>query len=95
MRRHAWRNRQASVSRTSVVCDRGSGAIAGHGALSAGQIERGVLPKPAQRNRPDPMPVLLLAQLAVDPRHPGRGVARSLLLFSLPTAVGFARGIGF
>ena len=94
LRRHAWRNQQASVSRTTVLCDPGSGALAGYVALSAGQIERGFLPKPAQRNRPDPMPVLLLGQLAVDRRYQERGVARSLLLFALTTAVGFARGIG-
>jgi predicted N-acetyltransferase YhbS len=94
LRRHAWSNQQAGVSRTSVVSHAATGAIAGYVALSAAQIERGWLAKPAQRNRPDPVPVLLLGQLAVDRRFQGTGVARSLLFFALTTAVRFAQGVG-
>jgi predicted N-acetyltransferase YhbS len=93
-RRHAWQNQQASVSRTSVVCDAVTGDVAGYVALSAAQIERAHLPKSAQRNRPDPIPVMLLGQLAVDRRHHGKGYARSLMFFALTTAVRFAKEIG-
>jgi predicted N-acetyltransferase YhbS len=92
--RHAWHNQEASVSRTSVVCDPATGNVVGYVALSAAQIERAHLPKSAQRNRPDPVPALLLGQLAVDRRHQGRGYARSLMLFALTTAVRFAKEIG-
>jgi predicted N-acetyltransferase YhbS len=93
-RRHAWHNQQASVSRTSVVSDTATEELVGYVALSAAQIERAHLPKPARRNRPDPIPALLLGQLAVDRRHHGKGYARSLMLFALTTAVRFARDIG-
>jgi predicted N-acetyltransferase YhbS len=93
-RRHAWQNQQASVSRTSVVFDTSSGDIAGYVSLSAAQIERGALPKSAQRNRPDPLPALLLGQLAVDRRYQGLGIARSLMVFALTTSVRFSREIG-
>ena len=93
-RRHAWHNQEASVSRTSVICDTATGAIAGFVALSAGQIERAHLPKSAQRNRPDPVPVLLMGQLAVDGQYQGRGCARSLMLFALTTAVRLSEEIG-
>ena len=92
--RHAWRNQEASVSRTSVMCDTATGTVAGYVCLSAGQVERAQLPKPTQRNRPDPVPMLLLGQLAVDRRHQGRGCARSLMLFALTTAVRFSKQIG-
>ncbi|AZO00239.1 N-acetyltransferase [Mesorhizobium sp. M9A.F.Ca.ET.002.03.1.2] len=92
LRRHAWRNQQDGVSRTSVI--RASASIAAYVALSAGQIERAYLPKPTQRNRPDPIPVILLGQLAVDRRYQGRGYGRSLLLFALRTAVRFSSEIG-
>ena len=82
------------MSRTSVICDTATGAIAGFVALSAGQIERAHLPKSAQRNRPDPVPVLLMGQLAVDGQYQGRGCARSLMLFALTTAVRFSEEIG-
>jgi len=93
-RRHAWHNQEVSVSRTSVICDTATGAIAGFVALSAGQIERAHLPKSAQRNRPDPVPVLLMGQLAVDGQYQGRGCARSLMLFALTTAVRFSQEVG-
>ncbi len=92
-RRHAWANQASGVTRTSVLCDPAA-AIAGYVSLSAAQIERAWLPKPAQRNRPNPIPALLLGQLAVDQRHQGRGYARSLLLFALTTAVRLSREIG-
>ena len=92
-RRHAWANQAAGVTRTSVLCD-AAGAVAGYVSLSAAQIERAWLPKPAQRNRPNPIPVLLLGQLAVDQRHQGQGYARSLLLFALVTAVRLSREMG-
>ena len=93
-RRHAWRNQEAGVSRTNVLCDTAGVVVVGYVSLSAAQIERAHLPKPAQRNRPDPLPALLLGQLAVDRQHQGRGYARSLLLFGLETAVRFSKEIG-
>jgi predicted N-acetyltransferase YhbS len=93
-RRHAWHNQQSGVSRTSVVCDPVTGAVVGYVALSAAQIERAHLPKPAQRNKPDPLPAVLLGQLAVDRRHQGQGHARSLMWFALGTAVRLSEHIG-
>ena len=94
LRRRAWTNQQANVSRTNVTCDPRTGRIIGYVSLSAGQIERAYLPKSAQRNRPDPIPVILLGQLAVDQAHQGRGYSRSLLLFALTTAVRSSAHIG-
>ena len=91
---HAWNNQKSGVSRTSVMCDADSGAVAGYVSLSAAQIERAWLPKGQQRNRPDPVPALLLGQLAVDRRYQGRGCARSLMFFALTTAARLSRDIG-
>lgn len=93
-RRHAWHNQEGNVSRTNVVCDPVTGAIAGYVTLSTAQVERGHLPKAAQRNRPDPIPAVLLGQLAIDRRYQGKGYAKSLLLFALTTAVRLARDVG-
>jgi predicted N-acetyltransferase YhbS len=93
-RRHAWRNQQSGASRTNIVCETGTGEIAGCVALCAAQIERAFLPKPAQRNQPDPLPAILLGQLAVDLRYQGKGYARSLMWFALTTCVRFSKDIG-
>jgi len=93
-RRNAWRNHQSDTSRVSVICDQSSGKIAGYVSLSATQIDRAFLPKARQRNQPDPVPALLLGQLAVDMAYQNRGCARSLMLFALKTAVRVAQDIG-
>lgn len=71
-----------------------TGDIVGYVSLSAAQIEREYLPKAAQRNRPSPIPVILLGQLAADRQHHGKGYARSLMLFALTTAVRLSKDIG-
>ncbi|MGH6884661.1 MAG: GNAT family N-acetyltransferase [Geminicoccales bacterium] len=93
-RRHAWANHAAGISRTNVICDAATGQLVGYVTLSAGQIERAALPKPQQRNKPDPVPATLLGQLAIHKDHQGRGYARSLLLFALRAALRASREVG-
>lgn len=93
-RRHAWRNHAAGMSRVSVICDTKTGAVAGYVALSTGSIGRGAMPGRDRRNAPDPIPVVLLGQLAVDRRWQGRGCARSLLAYALRTALAASDSIG-
>jgi GNAT superfamily N-acetyltransferase len=93
-RRHAWANHASGISRANVVCEIATGRIAGYVTLSAAQIERAALPKPQQRNRPDPVPATLLGQLAVNRDFQGLGYARSLLLFALRTALRASRDVG-
>jgi hypothetical protein len=51
-RNHAWHNHVSGISRTSVICDTGTGVIAGYVTLSAAQIERQFLAKAHRRNKP-------------------------------------------
>ena len=78
----------------NIIADAASGRIAGYVTLSAAQIERAFLPRPQQRNRPDPVPATLLGQLAVDKAFQGQGHAASLLLFALRTALVASETIG-
>jgi predicted N-acetyltransferase YhbS len=93
-RRYAWRNQESGASRTSIVSDPPSGAIVGLVSLSMAEIVRDHLPRSAQRNQPDPLPAILLGQLAVDLRFQGRGLSRSLLVYALTTAVRVSREVG-
>ena len=93
-RRHALANQVSGASRVTVIADAASGRIAGYVALSASQIERAFLPKPQQRNRPDPVPVMLLGQLAVDKGYQRQGHAASLLLFALKSALRASEVVG-
>jgi GNAT superfamily N-acetyltransferase len=91
---HAWRNHVSGLSRTSVICDLGTGLIVGYVTLRAAQIERAFLAKAHQRNKPDPVPATLLGQLAIHKVRQGQGHARSLLLFALTTALRASREVG-
>lgn len=93
-RRHAWLNHLSGASRVNVMIDSASGRIVGYVTLSAAQIERGFLPKPQQRNQPDPLPATLLGQLAVDKVFQKQGHAVSLLQFALKTAIHAADAVG-
>ena len=82
------------MSRVSVITDATTGRVVGYVALSAAQIERADPPKAQQRNRPDPVPVLLLGQLAVDKAYQGRGYAVDLLHYALKTARRVSESVG-
>jgi len=93
-RRHAWNNHASGASRVNIITDAASGRIVGYVTLSAAQIERAFLPKPQQRNQPDPLPATLLGQLAVDKDYQGQRHAVSLLQFALRTALRAAEIVG-
>jgi GNAT superfamily N-acetyltransferase len=93
-RRHAWHNHVSGISRTSVICDPSTELIMGYVTLSAAQIERELLPKIHQRNKPNPVPATLLGQLAIHRTYQRQGHARSLLLFALTAALRASREVG-
>lgn len=94
LRQHARRNQASGATRTSVIRESRSGRIAGYVSLSAGQIERGQMHKRFQRNMPDPIPAVLLGQLAVDKRDQSRGLASALLYYAFKATVRIAEEIG-
>ena len=95
LQRHAWGNEQGDTSRTYVMLDETPQRIVGYVTLVTGQIERAFLPHNRQRNKPDPVPVILLGQLAVDQDYQGRGYAADLLRHALAIALEASASIGF
>ncbi len=93
-RRHAWSNHVTGASRVNVIADPADGRIAGFVALCASQIDRGYLPKVQRRNQPDPVPLVLLGQLAVDKDFQSKGYATSLIMFALRSALRASEDIG-
>jgi GNAT superfamily N-acetyltransferase len=76
LRRRARANQASGVSRTYVVCE-GDLAI-GYYALASGAITVGSAPGRFRRNMPDPIPVAVLARLAVDRSWQGKGIGRGM-----------------
>ena len=92
-RRNAWRNQQSGVSRTTVIAD-ADGMVAGYVSLSTGEIRRDVLSKPRRRNMPDPVPVFLLGQLAVDRKWQGEGLSSVLMSHAILTVLRAWESVG-
>jgi len=90
--RHAWNNHAAGISRVNVLA--AGGRIAAFVALAVGELARDALPKARQRNKPDPLPVTLLGQLAVDCGFQGLGCASSLVQFAMRAALSVSEQAG-
>jgi GNAT superfamily N-acetyltransferase len=78
LQQRALPNQRSGATRTFVVCD-GDDTVKAYGALASGAVAVASAPGSFRRNRPDPIPVVLLARLAVCRSVQGRGIARALL----------------
>ena len=77
LKRRAARNQANGSSRTYVVC--AGSAVIGYYCLVAGAIGHGDAPGSLRRNRPDPIPVLVLGRLAIHVDHHQKGIGTALL----------------
>ena len=76
LRRPARANQASGASRTHVVSE--GTVVVAYYALASGAIALGAVPGRFRRNMPDPIPVVVLARLAVDRKYQGRGLGRAL-----------------
>ncbi len=76
LRRRALANQVSGASRTYVVCE--GKRVIGYYAVASGAIAQGGVPRKFRRNMPDPIPVVVLARLAIDRGYQGRGLGRAL-----------------
>lgn len=77
LKRRAARNQANGSSRTYVVCE--GDVVIGHYCLAAGAIGHAESPSTLKRNRPDPVPVLVLGRLAIHKDHHQQGIGTALL----------------
>jgi GNAT superfamily N-acetyltransferase len=94
--RHALVSQASGGSRVYVTTESGSAVVVGYYALAAAQVESEDAHSRLAKGQPQhrPIPVVLLARLAVDRRHQGRGVGRSLLLDAMVRVASAAERIG-
>lgn len=93
LRRRALINQTSGASRTFVVTDEAQQVLAYY-ALAAGTVSHQESPGSIRRNMPDPVPVMVLARLAVDQRLQGQQIGAALLKDALQRAVAVAQNIG-
>lgn len=88
LKRRALANHLSGASRTFVVADL-NGRVFGYYAMASGAVAHTEATSGVRRNMPDPVPVMVLARLAVDQRAQGFKLGASLL----QDAVGRARAV--
>ncbi|QNT78456.1 GNAT family N-acetyltransferase [Entomobacter blattae] len=77
LRRKALKNQVTGALRTFVYLE--SNRVKGYYALASGALDQAGAPGSIRRNMPDPIPVAVLARLAVDSSLQGQGLGASLL----------------
>ncbi len=88
-------NQQQGYTRTFVIADENY-HVAGYHSLCAGMISRDHAPRQVKgHNAPGEIPVALLACLAVDRRHQGRGLGKALLKNALMAVVSTSQLVAF
>lgn len=78
LEQRALANQRSGATRTFVVCD-GDGVVKAFVALASGAVAVSASPGRFRRNMPDPIPVVVLARLAVCCSTQGHGLARAVL----------------
>jgi len=76
LKRRAAQNQASGASRTFVASD--DGKVIAYYALASSAIAATAAPGRFKRNMPDPIPVVVLARLAISRSHQGRGLGRAL-----------------
>jgi GNAT superfamily N-acetyltransferase len=76
LKRRARMNQVSGASRTYVVCD--GMRVIGYYALASGVVTVESAPGRFRRNMPSPIPVAVLARLAIDQGWHGKGMGRAL-----------------
>ena len=92
LKRRALANQASGAARTFVVCE--ADKVVGYYALASGAVNVAAASGRFRRNMPDPIPVVVLARLAVDRAHQGRGLGRALLRDGARRVVHAADAIG-
>jgi GNAT superfamily N-acetyltransferase len=78
LQERALANQRSGASRTFVVCATDE-LVKAYVALASGAVAVSASPGRFRRNMPDPIPVVVLARLAVCRTVQGQGIARALL----------------
>ena len=93
LKRRALANQSSGASRTFVVVDQDS-RVRGYYAVAAGAVSRHLATSGVRRNMPDPVPVLVLARLAVDRGAQGQHLGASLLQDAVNRALAVSQNAG-
>ena len=93
LKRRALANQLSGASRTFVAAGQ-DGRVYGYYAMAAGAVSHQQATNGVRRNMPDPVPVMVLARLAVDRRAQGIKLGAALLQNAVNRAVAVSHNVG-
>jgi len=93
LKRRALLNQASGASRTFVVVD-DNHTVMGYYALAAGAVHHQDATRSIRQNMPDPLPVMVLARLAVDLRAQGMQLGAGLLRDAVERSLAVAQNAG-
>jgi predicted N-acetyltransferase YhbS len=93
LKRRAILNQTNGASRTFVVVDKNQ-LVMGYYALAAGAVHHQDATRSIRQNMPDPIPVMVLARLAVDIRTQGMQLGAGLLRDAVDRSLAVAKNTG-
>jgi GNAT superfamily N-acetyltransferase len=92
LKRRAAHNQSSGATRTFVSCE--AGKVVAYFALASSAVAPSAAPGRFKRNMPDPIPVVVLARLAIARSHQGRGLGRALFQDAARRVIYAAEAIG-
>ncbi len=92
--KYARQSHASGSARVFVVTEDDDPAVVGYYALAGASISRHEVTVRIAQGQPDPVPAVLLGRLAVDRRHQGLGLGRSLLRDALVRSTSAAADVG-
>lgn len=92
LKRRALVNQASGATRTFVLCE--AERVVGYYALASGAVRADQSPGRFRRNMPDPVPVVILARLAIDRSCQNRGLGRALVKDAASRILAAANAIG-
>lgn len=91
LRRYAGQHDRKGLGRTYVAVERGGSVVKGYYTIASGAVSFEVVPENLPRH---PVPVVLLARLAVDRTARGQGLGAMLLVHALKRAQDISEHLG-
>ncbi|MBX8997978.1 GNAT family N-acetyltransferase [Klebsiella aerogenes] len=94
LKQRGLKNQAQGAARTFVVCKEESHQVVGFYSLATGSVNHSEATGGLLRNMPDPIPVIILARLAIDCAFHGQGLGADLLHDALLRSYRVAENVG-
>ncbi|MEZ9921092.1 GNAT family N-acetyltransferase [Vibrio breoganii] len=94
LKKQAIKSQKRGAAKTYVVMDSDANKIVGYYAIAMGSVSRDIAFNTLSRNSPDPIPMVVLARLAVDVNYQGKSIAVGLLKDCILRSLGAMEIVG-